>query len=75
LTVGTTSAHRLWVRARQSGACLSDYNGRVAAPDTPDRKLEKFEDLAKRLLKVPKVEVDEAERERVKRKRRRPQTS
>jgi hypothetical protein len=40
--------------------------------ETPKTKLERFEDLAKKLLKVPKAEVDEAER---KRKKRRPRTS
>jgi hypothetical protein len=35
---------------------------------------EKFEALAKRLLAVPKAKVDEAEKKRVKRPRRKPQT-
>jgi hypothetical protein len=44
--------------------------------DSPDRKLERFEDLARKLFRVPKSEVD-VERAKAKaatRAKRRPQT-
>ncbi len=38
---------------------------------TPKQKLERFEDLARKLLKVPKAEIKAAEGAREKRQRRR----